>query len=248
MEKENQLQIFNNDEFGQVKVIKDEKGEPLFELYSTGMALGYSRVVNSKGKEYLQARKDRIDKVMENGYITGLYRDGQTYLTEDMLYDFIFEAKTEKSRPFRKWVTNDVLPELRKTGTYSLDGKQQNNELVMIGNNILEQVTTSLSKFEDKINNRFDKLEEKQEELEEYYKPTHKKKLGINGFIKSCLGENSTKENVGRATEQLLFLLGDYGTYQEVPKDVLEDSKTKSLVYDICKNINLSINRGIEIK
>lgn len=96
MEQENQLQIFNNEEFGQVKVIKDEKGEPLFELYSVGTALGYARWTESKGKPYFKIEKSRIDKVMENGSITGLALEGQTFLTEDMLYDFIFESKTEQ--------------------------------------------------------------------------------------------------------------------------------------------------------
>lgn len=246
-QKENQLQVFTNEKFGQVKTILNEKGDPLFELYSVGSALGYARWTTSKGKEYFKIEKSRIETVMKNGSITGLAHDGQTYLTEDMLYDFIFEAKTEKSKPFRKWVTNEVLPTLRKTGTYSLDGEQNNNELVAIGNSILEQVTNSLSNFENKINDRFDKLEDKQEELDDYYKPTHKKKLGINNFIKSCLGDNATKENVARATEQLLFLLGNYGAYQEVPQEKLEEPKVRNLVYDICKNINISINKGIEI-
>lgn len=60
-------------------------GEPQFELYSTGSALGYTRTRMSKGKEYTQIMNDRIDKFMKNGSITGLYHGGQTYLTEDML-------------------------------------------------------------------------------------------------------------------------------------------------------------------
>ncbi|WP_394876075.1 BRO family protein [Clostridium neonatale] len=101
-----------------VEIITDKNGEPLFELYSTGMALGYSRTVTSKGKEYIQCRKDRVDKVIENADIAGLYRNGQTYLTESQLYDFMFEAKTDKCKSFRKWVTNEVLPTIRKTGGY----------------------------------------------------------------------------------------------------------------------------------
>lgn len=133
--------------------------------------------------------------------------------------------------------------------------KEDNEEMKLIVQDMFQDFRTVLVNFEDNIgekvnilDNKLNQLEEKQEELEDYYKPTHKKKLGINGFIKSCLGENSTKENVGRVTEQLLFLLGGYEQYQEVPKDILEDSNTRNLVYDICKNVNISINKGIEIK
>lgn len=98
-----------------VEIILDENGELLFELYSTGMALGYVKR-NSTGKEYPQ--KDRIDKVMKNGSITGCVQGVHTYLNEDMLYDFMLEAHTNKCKSFRKWVTSEVLPSIRKHGSY----------------------------------------------------------------------------------------------------------------------------------
>lgn len=89
-------------------------GQPLFELYSTGEALGY---VKSNG--YSQyPRKDRIDTVCKNAEITPCVHAGHTYLTESQLYDFMLEARTDKCRAFRKWVTNEVLPSIRKDGMY----------------------------------------------------------------------------------------------------------------------------------
>lgn len=125
--------------------------------------------------------------------------------------------------------------------------KDYSEEMKLIVQDMFTDFKTILSDFKDDFDNKLSKLEEKQEELEDYYKPTHKKKLGINSFIKSCLGDNATKENVTRATEQLLFILGDYGAYQEVPQEKLEEPQVRNLVYDICKNINISINKGIEI-
>lgn len=90
-------------------------GELLFELYSTGMALGYTNK-NALGKIY--PRKDRIDKIVENAEISMCVHDGHNYLTEPQLYDFMLEAKTEKCKPFKKWVTNEVLPSIRKHGAY----------------------------------------------------------------------------------------------------------------------------------
>ena len=99
-----------------VEIIVDENGEPLFELYTTGMALGYMTSPNSKGKVY--PYKSRIDKTLENGMISTCSHGVNRYLTESQLYDFMIEAKTDKCKSFRKWVTNEVLPTIRKTGGY----------------------------------------------------------------------------------------------------------------------------------
>lgn len=97
-----------------VEIITDENGEPLFELYSTGMALGY--ITNADDKQY--PHKTRIEKTLQNAEIKLFVHGVQKYLTEPMLYDFMFEAKTDKCKSFRKWVTNEVLPTIRKTGGY----------------------------------------------------------------------------------------------------------------------------------
>ena len=59
------------------------------------MALGYMRTNG-------YARKDRIDKCVKNGLIEPFVHGGQKYLSEEMIYDFMFEAKTDKCREFRK--------------------------------------------------------------------------------------------------------------------------------------------------
>mgnify|MGYP001040342807 CR=1 FL=1 len=109
---ENQIMVFEGTD---VEIITNDNKEPLFELYSTGMALGYVRQ-NAAGTFY--PRKDRIDKTVKNAFIKPCVHDGHSYLTEEMLYDFMLEARTEKCKPFRKWVTSEVLPAIRKTGGY----------------------------------------------------------------------------------------------------------------------------------
>lgn len=97
-----------------------KNNEPLFELYSTGAALGYIKK-NSIGKIYPQ--KDRIDKVIENAEISMCVHGVHNYLTEDALYDFMLESRTDKCKKFRKWVTTEVLPSIRKHGAYISDGE-----------------------------------------------------------------------------------------------------------------------------
>ncbi len=104
----NSIMKFNNVDV----YIIEENGEPLFEIYSTGMALG--QVKYAKSKAY--PRKDRIDENLRFAEITAVVRDGQLYITEPQLYDLMLTMRTDKVRPFRKWVTSEVLPSIRKTG------------------------------------------------------------------------------------------------------------------------------------
>ena len=108
-----------------VEIIQDENGNPLFEVYSTGMALGH--VKYAKDKPY--PRKDRIDENLKSAEITAVVHNGQLFINESQLYDFMLEARTDKCRRFRKWVTNEVLPSIRKTGTYSVTNTPQTPQL-----------------------------------------------------------------------------------------------------------------------
>ena len=121
----NELMIFEG--MG-VQIILTEQGEPLFELYTTGMALGYAKK-NSVGNLY--PRKERIEKTAENAEISMCVHDGHKYLTEEQLYDFMLEAKTEKCKPFRKWVTHEVLPSIRKHGGYIIANEEESDAEIM---------------------------------------------------------------------------------------------------------------------
>lgn len=133
----NSLEILTNKFEGQdVKIIEID-GEVLFELYSTGMALG--QVKTAKGKIY--PNKDRIDKNVKNAEISTVAHNAQQYLTEEMLYDLMLETKTEKVKPFRKWITKEVLPSLRKTGQYSINNQTPND---MVANLVQSTMTAIL--------------------------------------------------------------------------------------------------------
>lgn len=98
----------------QVEIIEVD-GEPMFEIYSTGMALGQVKQ-NSIGKDY--PRRERIDENIKSAEIVPCVHNGHSYISEEQLYDLMLEMKTEKVKPFRKWVTSEVLPSIRKNGGY----------------------------------------------------------------------------------------------------------------------------------
>ena len=106
----NMISVFENCEI-QIVV---ENDAPLFEVYSTGMALGY--ITTTRGKSY--PHKVRIEKVISNADIVPVVQNEQRYLTETQLYDFMLEARTDKCKPFRKWLVEEVLPSIRQNGCY----------------------------------------------------------------------------------------------------------------------------------
>ena len=173
------------------------------------------------------------------GVITGVRDDGTnitqevetTIIPEGDMYRLITKSQLPSAEQFEEWIMDEILPTLRKTGEYKLhkEGDKPNTEL--------EQIATNI----------FGQLDNKIEKLDEYYRPRHKTKLNLNKFIKDCLGDNATKEHCKIAKKTLLTILGNYDIYEEVPIDILQNADTLARLYDICKNINLSINKGIEI-
>lgn len=137
-------------------------GVPMFELYSTGMALGYSRK-NSVGKAY--PRNSRIDTTCKNAGIKPCVHDGHSFINENQLYDFMFEAHTDKCKPFRKWVVEEVLPMINNTGGYVETDMEE--EFV---NNYLPDISeeTKILVIKDlRENNK--RLKEENAELKEFY-------------------------------------------------------------------------------
>lgn len=109
----NEIKVFENKEFGKIEAI-ELNGEWRFELYSVGMALG--QIKESKGNFY--PRKERIDENAKNADIEPVVHNGQLWITEPEMYDLMFETHTERVKPFKKWVTSEILPTIRKTGGY----------------------------------------------------------------------------------------------------------------------------------
>lgn len=109
----NQIQIFSNPQFGEIRTLADEANEPLFCLADLCAALGISNHRNVK------ARLDEDDvRLMDT--TDNLRRTQQViFVTESGMYDVILRSDAEKAKPFRKWVTSEVLPTIRKHGMYA---------------------------------------------------------------------------------------------------------------------------------
>ncbi|HBY19445.1 MAG TPA: hypothetical protein DEG71_00215 [Clostridiales bacterium] len=130
--EKNELQIFNNEQFGQIRIMTID-GDDHFNLYDIGMGLGYT--TKAKGKLYL--RKEEISNLCERLDIKGFSLSenfinidksidfDNTYVTEDAFYDLCLESDAKNARSFRKWVTLEVLPSLRKRGVYIMENAKE---------------------------------------------------------------------------------------------------------------------------
>lgn len=120
----NDIQIFNNEQFGQVRVITKD-GEPWFVAKDIANILGYS---NSRKAIYDHVYTE--DKGVTKCDTLGGSQE-LTTINESGLYSLIFGSKMESAAKFKKWVTSEVLPSIRKHGMYATDELINNPDLLI---------------------------------------------------------------------------------------------------------------------
>lgn len=105
------IKLFENPEFGQVRVLLED-GEPLFCLADICNILEL-RVTDVKNR--LEEEVVSTYPLPTNGGIQQL-----TFVNEEGFYSVVLGSRKESVKPFKKWVTSEVLPSIRKTGSYSI--------------------------------------------------------------------------------------------------------------------------------
>lgn len=118
------MQIFNNEQFGQVRVITKD-GEPWFVGKDIATILGYKDTSDS-----LKRHVDTDDKLTRCFTDTGQSRE-MIVINESGLYSLILGSKLPSAKKFKKWVTSDVLPSIRKHGMYATDELINNPDLLI---------------------------------------------------------------------------------------------------------------------
>lgn len=117
MEQQSQIQVFNNTEFGNIRSM-EIGGEPWFVGKDVATALGYAKPRNA-----IERHVDSEDK--KDAPIQGTPGGTQsmTIVNESGLYSLILGSKLDGAKRFKRWVTSEVLPAIRKTGAYATDSK-----------------------------------------------------------------------------------------------------------------------------
>lgn len=116
--KDKELQIFNNPEFGEIRTTVID-GEPWFVGKDVAMALGYGNP-----RQGIASHVDAEDKGVQK-LDTPSGEQEMTIINESGLFSLVLGSKLPSAKQFKRWVTSEVLPTIRKTGSYSVKQKEQ---------------------------------------------------------------------------------------------------------------------------
>lgn len=133
----NELQIFNNEEFGNIRTVTIDN-EPWFVGKDVAEALGYAEPRSAVSKKVEECDRGVAEMETPSG------KQKMTTINESGLYALIFGSKLESAKRFKHWVTSEVLPTLRKTGSYEMPKKKQSNERLASVNNAVKILTPML--------------------------------------------------------------------------------------------------------
>ncbi len=127
----NDLQIFSNPEFGSVRCIEKD-GEEWFVGKDVALALGYKN-----SNDALIKHVDNDDKAAIAIHDGSQNRE-MTIISESGLYSLIILSELPKARKFKKWITSEVIPSIRKTGGYGVPQMSQSELILKIAQNNVE--------------------------------------------------------------------------------------------------------------
>ena len=120
----NEITIFQNQEFGAIRTISNERGEVMFCLKDV------CEVLELRTQKVVQRLED--DVLSKYPIVDNLGRTQQaTFVNEDGLYDTILESRKPHAKGFRKWVTSEVLPSIRKQGGYMIARPEESDEVIL---------------------------------------------------------------------------------------------------------------------
>ena len=107
-----EIKIFKNEMFGEVRTLTNEKGETFFVGKDVAEALGYTNTPKA-----IRDHVDDDDKLTERFVLSGQARS-VVIINESGLYALVLSSKLPQAREFKRWVTAEVLPQIRQTGGY----------------------------------------------------------------------------------------------------------------------------------
>ena len=140
----NGMMIFRNVEFGAIRTMSNEQGEPMFCARDVAEALGYKNTRDS-----LKRHVDD-DDVVKHDTIDRLGRTQQAiFINESGLYALILSSKLDSAKRFKRWVTGEVLPAIRKQGGYMLAKKGESEKEIM--KRALQIVQATLARRDEQI-------------------------------------------------------------------------------------------------
>lgn len=179
-------------------------GQVLFNPYHCGECLDISpegirkAITRMNDRQVIKLKNSDV----ANCHIRILNNAGENFLTESGVYKLIFKSRKEEAERFQDWVTDEVLPSIRKTGSYTM----LENRVELLINDIVKS-----------------KINEIEKKCSEYYKINDIKKKHISQYIKNRLGIKRTNNEYEQVKERVFLLLG-VNKWEDIDMETFKNS------------------------
>lgn len=209
-----ELMLFNNEEFGSVRV-KMIDNEPWFVGKDVAIALGYAKPENAIGTHV--ELEDKTTTLIQG---TGSnYKSKTVIINESGLYSLILSSKLESAKKFKKWVTGEVLPSIRKTGGYVNDDEmfintylpnvdEQTRLLFKSNLMVIRDLNGKIDGLNEEVKGLNEKLGDKDKEIEGKNKEIESKDKELENKNKELTNKSKTIVNLSGEIIDLHEVIG----------------------------------------
>lgn len=200
----NNLMIFQNKP---VEVF-ELKGQVLFNPYHVGECL---EITESTVRDHIKGMNLNKKIIIKNSDVDSidfrkLNNRGEIFITESGVYDFIFKSRKKEAIIFKDWVTDEVLPQIRKTGGYIPLEEQMDDEEFMA--RALEVAHRTLKKKDELLKAKTKELEEKNKFIKQI-------SASSNSILVRDVAHLATKQNIKIGEKRLWNKLREWGLIQK---------------------------------
>ena len=197
----NNLEVFKNEEFGEVRTITIDD-EPYFVGKDVALILGYTNPQKALRDHVDEEDKTRNESFTVNG-TQGIL------INESGLYSLILSSKLPNARRFKRWVTSEVLPAIRKHGMYAINELIDNPDLGIAALNALKEEREKNKKLEKKSMIQTQQISEMIPKVSYYDVVLNCKDLVSIGSIAKDYGWSAKKMNKYLHEKGIQFKQGD---------------------------------------
>lgn len=199
----NKLMKFENKQFGEIRMVEIEN-KPYFIASDVAKSLGYKNSREAVKQHCRWVAKHDIPHPQSKNKTLQV-----NIIPEGDMYRLITNSELENAEKFEKWVFDEVLPQIRKTGTYMIELKGQEKMFKLMRSEINEMVSMKIKEIEEKCS--------------DYYRPSSFDKSNISSYIKKRLGITKANDEYELVKQRVLLKLGAT-KWEDIPVEELRKS------------------------
>lgn len=208
----NAVQIFNNPNFGQIRTL-EVNNQPYFVGNDIALALGYAKPRNA-----ILQHVDNEDALKQGIPDNQGFTQETTLINESGVYSLVFGSKLPTAKAFKRWVTSEVLPAIRKTGGYIATKQDDTPEEIMaraltIANETLARREKRLKELEADNQHQQEVIEEKDAKIAKIQPKADFAEVAFKAEGKVDIGQAAKILNLGFGRNTLFGKLRDAGIF-----------------------------------